>query len=93
MSSDPLASVPVFPERRRGYDPDVVDHYVQVLQVQLGDVNARLAEAEDRLRTAAMDIGPEKSESAAVLRAAKAAGHKGPVRGSRAGHPHRRGGR
>ena len=73
LHADPLASVPVFPEKRRGYDPNAVDDYVQALQVQLADANERAAEAEDRLRTAAMEVQAPESESAATLRAAKQA--------------------
>lgn len=69
---DPLAHVPVFPERRKGYDPETVDQYLHALQIQLTEANTRLADSEDRVRAAILQ-GPDtnETESAATLQAAK----------------------
>ena len=73
LHADPIASVPVFPEKRRGYDPKIVDDYIEALQAQLAEANSKVAETEDRLRMAAMEVQAPESESAATLRAAKQA--------------------
>ncbi|GEM_PF-6661604 len=71
MHADPLSGVPVFPEKRKGYDQATVDQYVHALQIQLTDAQTRLVEAEDQMRRAALDVQPSDSESAATLQAAK----------------------
>ena len=71
--ADPLSQVPMFPERRRGYDPDAVDQYLQAMQHQITELGNQLAGAEDRLRLAAIEVQPTESESATTLRAAKQA--------------------
>jgi len=72
MTENPMASVPIFPERRKGYDPIAVDQYLHGLQRQLAQAQTQAAEATQQLRANVPSVvGDATTEAARTLQAAR----------------------
>ena len=75
MTDNPMASVPIFPERRKGYDPIAVDQYLHGLQRQLAEAQTKAAAAQQQLRNAGH--GPDATaEAARTLQVARETAEK-----------------